>query len=131
MRRGAIVVAILCAGVATAQLAAAAGPAQPLRFGVADDTGKYASDGGAAFFAQLASLGLRDDRMSVTWDAAHPSVIADRVFLDRSIAVATAEGVQIRLSVRPARSGCPSRGRTRSHCSSRRSRSAIHRCTPS
>ncbi len=115
MRRGAIVVAILCAGVATAQLAAAAGPAQPLRFGVADDTGKYASDGGAAFFAQLASLGLRDDRMTVTWDAAHPSLIADRVFLDRSIAVATAEGVQIRLSVRPATAGAIGLSVARAH----------------
>jgi hypothetical protein len=102
MRRGATVVAALCAGLAVAAAAAAGGKSQTVRFGVADDTGKYADDNGAAFFAQIASLGLRDDRMTVTWDAAHPSQIADRAFLDRSIAAAGAAGVQVRLAVRPA-----------------------------
>ena len=104
MRRRAIVAAVICVGFGLV-VQAAAGQPQSLRFGVADDTGKYADDGGAAFFAQLASLGLRDDRMTVTWDAAHPSQIADRVFLDRSIASAVAAGVQIRLAVRPAAAG--------------------------
>ncbi|HEX6762464.1 MAG TPA: hypothetical protein VF094_06675 [Gaiellaceae bacterium] len=103
MRRGAIVVAVLgiVVGVA-ARTAATAVHATALRFGVADDTGKYAADGGAGFFAQLASLGLRDDRMTVTWDPAHPAQVTDRAFLDRSIAIATAEGVQVRLAIRPA-----------------------------
>jgi hypothetical protein len=101
MRRGAILVAALCAVLAASQLPAAAAPPAPVRFGVADDTGKYAADGGAAFFAQLASLGLRDDRMTVTWSPAHPMLISERAFLDRSIPIATAENVQIRLAVRP------------------------------
>ena len=87
MRRGAMLAAALCSGfVLVAQ--AGAGQPQSLRFGVADDTGKYAADAGASFFAQLATLGLRDDRMTVTWDPAHPMLIADRVFLDRSITTA-------------------------------------------
>jgi len=76
---------------------------QPIRFGVADDTGKYADDAGAAFFAQIASLGLRDDRMTVTWDAAHPQTIAESDFLDRSIAKAQDAGIAVRLAVRPSR----------------------------
>ena len=103
MRRGAAVAAVLCAGVCIGALgASAAGQPSPVRFGVADDTGKYANDGGAAFFAQIASLGLRDDRMTVIWDPAHPTVITDRPFLDRSISTAVADGVQVRLAVRPA-----------------------------
>jgi hypothetical protein len=101
MRRGTLLFAALCTGfVLVAQ--AGAGRPQTLRFGVADDTGKYAADAGAAFFAQIASLGLRDDRMTVTWDPAHPLLIADRVFLDRSITTAATAGVQVRLAVRPA-----------------------------
>ncbi|HEY7397261.1 MAG TPA: hypothetical protein VH538_03085 [Gaiellaceae bacterium] len=103
MRRGALVAVVLFLGAAVAaQTAATATHLVPVRFGVADDTGKYAPDGGAAFFAQLASLGLHDDRMTVTWDAAHPAQVTDRPFLDRSIAIATAENVQVRLAIRPA-----------------------------
>jgi len=106
MRRSAVAAAVLCAGVCLGVLgASAAGQRSAVRFGVADDTGKYADDGGASVFAQLASLGLRDDRMTVTWDPAHPTLITDRDFLDRSIAAATTAGVQVRLAVRPVTAG--------------------------
>jgi hypothetical protein len=105
MRRGAVAAAALaCAGLALAS-GAAGGQVQPVRFGVADDTGKYANDSGAAFFGQIASLGLRDDRMTVLWDPGHPMTIADRTFLDRSITTAASDGVQVRLAVRPATAG--------------------------
>ena len=104
--------AALCGGfVLVAQ--AGAGQPQSLRFGVADDTGKYAADAGASFFAQLATLGLRDDRMTVTWDPSHPLLIADRVFLDRSITTAANAGVQVRLAVRPATAGAIGTSATR------------------
>ena len=107
VRRRAIVSVVLCIGLGCIGLgvagAAAGGPPQPaVQFGVADDTGKYADDSGAAFFADVASLGLATDRMTVTWDAAHPAAIADRAFLDRSIAEAGKVGVSVRLAVRPA-----------------------------
>src|SRR5690242_8763934 len=102
MRRGAVAAAALFAGLTLVSVAAG-GPVQPTpaRFGVADDTGKYANDSGAAFFGQIASLGLRDDRMTVLWDPSHPATISDRTFLDRSIATAVSDGVQVRLAVRP------------------------------
>ncbi len=102
MRRSAAAVAVICAGLVVVATSAAGGKSQTVRFGVADDTGKYADDGGAAFFGQIASLGLRDDRMTVLWDAAHPLQVVDHAFLDRSIAAAAAAGVQVRLAVRPA-----------------------------
>jgi hypothetical protein len=106
MRRRAAVVVVLCTGLGCAALsavAAAGAPPQPsVQFGVADDTGKYADDSGAAFFADVTSLGLKTDRMTVTWDAAHPAAIADRAFLDRSIAEAGKNGVSVRLAVRPS-----------------------------
>jgi len=104
MRRGAVAAAALFAGLTLASVATG-GQVQPTRFGVADDTGKYANDGGAAFFGQIASLGLRDDRMTVLWDPSHPATISDRTFLDRSIATAVSDGVQVRLAVRPATPG--------------------------
>lgn len=76
-----------------------------MRFGVADDTGKYANDSGTSFFDQIASLGLRDNRMTVLWDPSHPLTITDRAFLDRSIATAVGAGVQVRLAVRPVTAG--------------------------
>ena len=104
LRRG------LAAGALVVGLAAAAGAATgaaspQVQFGVADDTGKYADDGGTAFFGQLDSLGLRIDRMTVTWDPARPTQIPDRTFLDRSIATAGRAGVAIRLEARPATAG--------------------------
>ncbi|HZP72556.1 MAG TPA: hypothetical protein VFA97_04165 [Gaiellaceae bacterium] len=104
MRLAATVVAALL--VPSAFVAAAWGgqTSQPtIRFGVADDTGKYAPDGGSAFFAQLASIGLDEDRMTVLWDASHPTTITESTFLDRSIAQAVKDGIDIRLAIRPAR----------------------------
>ncbi len=110
MRRRAIVamvpcmvlcVTVLCVGLGAVSPATGA-PPQQLQFGVADDAGKYADDNGASFFADVASLGLRTDRMTVTWDASHPTTITDRAFLDRSIVEAGKDGVSVRLAVRPA-----------------------------
>ena len=44
------------------------GAASSTVFGVADDAGKYAEDGGASFFATLNDLGMTENRVAVTWD---------------------------------------------------------------
>jgi hypothetical protein len=71
--------------------------------GVADDYGKYAADGGAAFFSTTRSLGMSENRMTVTWQAGQtaPSA-AETGFLDRSIAEAQRQGVRVVLSIYPA-----------------------------
>src|SRR5919198_4744631 len=72
-----------------------------VRFGVTEDAGKYADDGGATFFPTLTDLGMTQNRITVFWDAAHPSEIQEKAFLDRSLPVAAADHVDIVFSVQP------------------------------
>jgi hypothetical protein len=74
-------------------------------FGVADDGGKYANDGGSNFFLLLTDLGLTQNRISVTWDPTDGNQgfnIRERGFLDRVMPVAALRGIDIVLSVYPA-----------------------------
>ena len=72
-----------------------------VRFGVTEDAGKYADDGGVSFFATLNDLGMTENRMTIFWDAAHPTEIYEKAFLDRSLPVAAAAHVRIVFSVQP------------------------------
>jgi hypothetical protein len=72
-------------------------------FGVADDAGKYAEDGGASFFSTLNDLGMTENRVTVTWDPANPTTITDRAFLDRSIPKAVARGIDVVFAIYPAK----------------------------
>jgi len=92
---------------------AGAGASTTIKFGVADDAGKYANDGGLSFFSDISAIGLGLDRMTVTWNAAEPTTIPEATFLDRAIPAATAAGVSVRLSVRPAAPGAIGTSATR------------------
>src|SRR5438270_13344266 len=72
-------------------------------FGVADDAGKYAEDGGASFFSTLNDLGMTENRVAVTWDPANPTTITDQAFLDRSIPKAVAHGIDLVFAIYPAK----------------------------
>ena len=76
-------------------LLAAAPTASGARFGIADDAGKYAEDGGAAFFADARALGSSEIRISVNWDPLRPDTIVEQAFLDRSLPVAKKRGLDI------------------------------------
>lgn len=78
-----------------------ASAAQAARFGFADDGGKYADDGGAAFFRDLRAVGGTENRVSVLWDPQQPETILERGFLDRSLAVAQDLGVRVVFHVFP------------------------------
>jgi polysaccharide biosynthesis protein PslG len=78
-----------------------AGPAQGARFGLADDTGKYADDGGEEFLADARALGTSEIRMTVLWDPLRPETILEQSFLDRSLPVAKARGVGVVFHVFP------------------------------
>ena len=82
-------------------LCVAATASAAVRFGVAEDAGKYADDGGLTFFATLGDLGMTQNRIAVFWDAAYPTDIQEKPFLDRSLPVAAAAHVQIIFSVQP------------------------------
>jgi hypothetical protein len=92
---GAAIVCVL------ASQAAAASPG--VLYGVADDTGKYADDSGAAFYTRVAATGLQADRFTVTWNPAAPMTIPEKAFLDRAVPEAAVHGIQIVMSVRPTR----------------------------
>src|SRR6266498_418029 len=70
------VLASACAALALA------GVASSTTFGVADDAGKYAEDGGAQFFNMLTDIGMTENRIAVFWDPANPTTIVDQAFLD-------------------------------------------------
>ena len=93
---------LLAAAVFTAALAAASG-AHAARFGFADDAGKYADDGGAAFFSDLKAAGGTENRITIHWDPKRPETILEESFLDRSVPVAQAKGIRVVFHVFPIR----------------------------
>src|SRR5919201_3593358 len=76
-------------------------------YGVADDAGKYADDGGASFFATLNDLGMSENRVTVLWDPANPTTITEQAFLDRSVPQAVAHGIDLVLDIYPAKARRP------------------------
>jgi hypothetical protein len=94
-------VASFCACLLSALVFASA--ASSTVYGVADDAGKYADDGGASFFSTLNDLGMTENRVTVTWDPANPTRITDQAFLDRSIPKAVAHGIDIVFAIYPAK----------------------------
>ena len=79
------------------------GSAAGITYGVADDTGKYADDGGAAFFSSLRNVGMTENRMAVMWDPAHPTTITEQAFLDRAVPQAVAHGIEPIFAIYPAK----------------------------
>jgi hypothetical protein len=80
---------------------ALAGSASSTTFGVADDAGKYADDGGASFFNTLTDLGMTENRIAVFWDPANPTTIVDQAFLDRAIPQAMRRGLDVMFAIYP------------------------------
>ena len=95
MRRLTAVLAFACLALALA------GAASSTTFGVADDAGKYADDGGAGFFTMLTQLGMTENRMAVFWDPSQPNTIVDQAFLDRAIPQAQRRGIEVMFAIYP------------------------------
>ena len=87
-----------------------AGSVPPINYGVADDTGKYADDGGSWFDRQLLGAGLTEERWTLAWNPANPAAIEELPFLERAAPVAQADGIRVVLALygRPARATDPS-----------------------
>src|SRR5512133_4291096 len=95
MRRITAVLASACLALVLA------GAASSTTFGVADDAGKYAEDGGAGYFTMLTQLGMTENRMAVFWDPSQPNTIVDQAFLDRSISQAQRRGIDLMFAIYP------------------------------
>jgi hypothetical protein len=96
----------LAAVLAAAALGIAAGASGATAFGIADDAGKYAHDGGSNFFLLLNDLGFTQNRITVTWaptDGNNGLTIRERGFLDRTLPVAAIRGIDVVLDVYPLR----------------------------
>jgi hypothetical protein len=95
MRRFAAATVLLTALLAGASAASAAD------IGANDDSGKYEADGGAAFYRQMAALGLRQVVMPVRFKPSEPLVIQDKQALDRTVPSAIEAGLKVVLAVYP------------------------------
>ena len=87
--------ALACASLAFA------GPAQAdVNVGVVDDRPVVTLDGGAAFFALMNDVGMREVRLTAQWDpAAPPTEIEHELYLTSMMPVAALRGVRVVFSV--------------------------------
>jgi hypothetical protein len=101
-----LAIALLAASAAGAHTSSrgAAAAGGPIVFGVADDGGKYADDGGRWFDGQLKGAGLSEERWTLSWSPDRPTTIDELPFLVRAAPQAQADGVKVELALygRPA-----------------------------
>jgi hypothetical protein len=85
-----------------ASLTLAGGASAGLQIGVADDLG-FHSDLSPWFFDSLGELGMKENRVSVPFDASAPTTIQSQAALDLYVPVATLRGVRVVFSVAPTK----------------------------
>ena len=98
MKRLAVTLALTCACLALAAPARAG-----VSVGVADDQPVGTADDGAAFFAVLNDIGLREARLTVNWDPTQPGTIANQAQIESLLPVATLRGIRVTFSVMPTK----------------------------
>jgi len=89
------------ATVVAAALLTGASVALASDVGANDDSAKFEPDGGAALYARMADLGLRQTVIGVRFVPSDPLVIQDKALLDRAIASAGDAGLKVVLAVYP------------------------------
>lgn len=98
--------AAACVGVVTSSAGArnAATALPTLTWGVADDGGKYADDGGAWFNSELKGANLSEERWTLSWSPDRPTTIDELPFLERSAPEAQKDGIKVEVALygRPA-----------------------------
>src|SRR5918992_2620341 len=90
--------ALLCAVLAAPTAASGA-----LGLGVVDDSPKGSVDGGAAFYALMADLGMTENRVTVAWDPERPDPAAEDAFFTSILPTAQARGIRVIFAVYPAK----------------------------
>ena len=92
---------LLAATALSAALLTGAAAAPAADIGANDDSGKYAPDAGAALYAQMASLGMRQVVIPARFKPSEPLVVQDKAALDATIPAAVAAGLKVVLDVYP------------------------------
>jgi hypothetical protein len=77
------------------------GPAAATDIGANDDTGKYAPDAGAAFYAEMSALGLRQAVVTVRWQPSDPLALTERPLLDLTVSAARSAGLEVVFATYP------------------------------
>jgi hypothetical protein len=99
MRR--LLAATMLSGALLAGLLGGASTALAADIGANDDSGKYAEDFGAALYAEMAKLGLRQVVVPVRFKPSDPLTIQDKQLLDRTIPAALDAGLKVVLAAYP------------------------------
>ncbi len=81
---------------------ALAGPASAMDVGVVDDWG-VAPHNSPTFFDTLGGLGMRENRISISWDPAAPTAIERQQALELYLPLASLRGTRVVFAVAPAR----------------------------
>ena len=81
---------------------ALAGSASAMDVGVVDDHG-VAPANSSTFFDALGALGMRENRITITWDPAAPTTIERQQALELYLPLASLRGVRVVFAVAPAR----------------------------
>jgi hypothetical protein len=93
LRAAGVVLAAACALVGTGGAAAGVG--------ANDDTGKYAPDAGASFYADMTTLGLQQAVITVRWLPSDPLALTERPILDLTVAAARRAGLDVVFAAYP------------------------------
>ncbi len=94
------ILAVATTLVAAALLTGASG-ALAADVGANDDSAKFQEDGGAAMYAEMASLGLTQSVIGVRFVPSQAMIVQDKPQLDLAIAAAQAAGLRVVLAVYP------------------------------
>lgn len=86
---------------AAASLVLAAPASADIDVGAVDDRPAGAADGGAAFFALMNDVGLKELRFTIRWDPENPATIPHEPQLAVMLPVATLRGIKVVFSVQP------------------------------
>jgi hypothetical protein len=88
---------------ALAVLAAPAVARAELVVGAADNRPESSPEQAERFYDTMLDVGLKENRLAVTWDSQQPTLVQNQDILDEAIRLATARGIKITFSVYPAR----------------------------
>jgi hypothetical protein len=93
-------VRVLTAAIVSALVLA--GTASAMDVGVVDDYGVAAANS-STFFDTLGALGMRENRITITWDPAAPTTIERQQALELYLPLASLRGLRVVFAVSPAR----------------------------
>jgi hypothetical protein len=88
---------------ALAALGLAPAAAADISVGVADDHAKESPEIAGRFYDTMKDVGLTENRITILWDSAHPTVIRDRDAVTHAVEDAAVDGVRVTLALYPER----------------------------